>query len=135
MMITCGVGRLTRDPELKYVKNGETCLCEFSLAVNEYRKVNGERKKFPHFFDFIIWDKAAELIAEYCKKGDELQVKATPRLDKWEDQEGNKRSRVMFRVDDFEFGRKARRNEDGYVEETNSENEVQAEEPAEVTPF
>jgi len=63
MMTACGVGRLVRDPELKYV--GDTCVCEFSIAINEFRKVGGERKKFAHFFDCVIWDKAAEVITEY----------------------------------------------------------------------
>ena len=99
MMTVTGVGRLTRDPETKAVN--DTCVCEFSLAVNEYRKVGDERKKFAHFFDFVIWDKAAEVIATYCKKGDLLEVRATPRQDRWEDGEGNNRSRIIFRVDEF----------------------------------
>lgn len=99
MMSVSGVGRLTRDPETKAV--GDTCVCEFSLAVNEYRKVGEERKKFAHFFDFVIWDRAAEVVAKYCKKGDLLEVRATPRQDRWEDGEGNKRSRIVFRVDEF----------------------------------
>ena len=127
MMNTFGVGRFTRDPELKTTPNG-TGVCEFSLAVNEYRKVNGERKKFAHFFEFVVWDKAAEVIVEYCKKGDELQVKATPRLDQWE-HEGRKHSRVFFRVDEFEFGRKAARNETDYVPPVH-DIEVQSKEPA-----
>lgn len=124
MMTTCGTGRLVRDPEIRTVRDGDTHVCEFSLAVNEYRKINGERKEFSHFFDFVVWDKAAELIAEYCKKGDELQVVATPRLDRWEDQEGNKRSRVMFRVNEFKFLRKSRANEEAVEEE------AEVEEPA-----
>ena len=126
MMTAFGVGRLTRDPEIRTIQRkddgGETYVCEFSLAVNEYRKVNGERKQFAHFFDFVIWDKAAQLIADSCHKGDELQVRATPRLDKWSDSEGNSRSRVIFRVDEFDFGRKARRNMEEYSK-TNEETE------------
>lgn len=128
MMTTCGIGRLVRDPEIRQVRDGETHVCDFSLAVNEYRKINGERKEFAHFFDFVVWDKAAELIAEHCQKGDELQVVATPRLDRWEDSEGNKRSRVVFRVNEFQFLRKARRNE--AVEEVEAE-----EKEVEETPF
>lgn len=102
MMTLSGVGRFTRDPELKAV--GETHVCEFSLAVNEYRKVGGERKKFAHFFDFVIWDKAAEVVNQYCNKGDMIEVRATPRQDKWVDsQSGGNRSRIVFRVDEFSF--------------------------------
>jgi single-strand DNA-binding protein len=101
MMTLSGVGRFVRDPEMKAVN--DTHVCEFSLAVNEYRKVGGERKKFAHFFDFVIWDKAAEVINEYCGKGDLIEIRATPRQDKWQDGEGRNRSRVVFRVDEFSF--------------------------------
>lgn len=101
MMTLSGVGRFVRDPEIKAVN--DTHVCEFSLAVNEFRKVGGERKKFAHFFDFVIWDKAAEVIAEYCAKGDMIEVRATPRQDKWQDGEGRNRSRVVMRVDEFSF--------------------------------
>jgi len=102
MMTLSGVGRFVRDPELKAVK--DTHVCEFSLAVNEYRKVNGERKKFAHFFDFVIWDKAAEVVAQYCSKGDMIEVRGTPRQDKWTDAtSGQNRSRVVIRVDEFSF--------------------------------
>ena len=97
-----GVGRFVADPVLHQV--GETNVCKFSLAVNEFRKVAGERKKYAHFFDFEIWDKAAELIAQYRKKGDLLEFYASPRQQKWNDKNtGEPRSKVVFRVDDFTF--------------------------------
>lgn len=101
MMTLSGVGRFVRDPDMKAVN--DTHVCEFSLAVNEFRKVGGERKKFAHFFDFVIWDKAAEVINEYCNKGDLIEIRATPRQDKWQDKDGNNRSRIVFRVDEFSF--------------------------------
>jgi len=100
-MTLSGVGRFVRDPDMKAVN--DTHVCEFSLAVNEFRKVGGERKKFAHFFDFVIWDKAAEVINEYCNKGDLIEIRATPRQDKWQDKDGNNRSRIVFRVDEFSF--------------------------------
>ena len=98
-----GVGRFVQQPELKYVK--DTCVCEFSLAFNEYRKnkTTGESSKVPHFFDFVIWDKGAELMAQYCSKGDLIEVSVSPRQEKWESQDGSKRSKTVFRVDHFEF--------------------------------
>lgn len=131
MMTIIGVGRFAHNPELKYTKNGKA-VCEFTLAVNEYRKINGERTKFAHFFKFVVWDKAAELIVKYCKVGDELQVKGTPREDRWE-QDGQKRSRIVMRLDEFEFGRRAQRNSDTeypdsdqttYTENATEEDEV-----------
>lgn len=97
-----GVGRFAADPVSKQV--GNTSVCEFRLAVQEYRKINGERKTFTSFFDFVVWDAAAELISLYKKKGDLLLFYATPRQDTWVDKTtGNKRSKVIFRIDEFQF--------------------------------
>ena len=110
-----GVGRFVADPVLHQVN--ETQVCKFSLAINEYRRVNGERKKFPHFFDFECWDKAAELIAKWRHKGDLIEFYATARQQKWNDKNtGEPRSKVMFRMDDFTFLPRANpstTNEDG----------------------
>jgi len=97
-----GVGRFVADPALYEV--ADTNVCKFSLAVNEYRKVAGERKKYAHFFDFEIWDKAAELIHKYRRKGDLIEFYGTARQQKWNDKEtGEPRSKVVFRMDDFTF--------------------------------
>jgi single-strand DNA-binding protein len=103
-MKSFGVGRFVADPVIMTVGEKESKVCKFSLAINEYRRVNGERKKFPHFFDFEIWDKAAELIHKWRRKGDLLEFYATARQQKWNDKEtGEPRSKVIFRVDDFNF--------------------------------
>ena len=101
MIKAMGVGRFVKYPTLKPV--GDTHVCEFSLAVNEFRKINGERRAVAHFFDFTVWDKAAEVICKYKKKGDMLEFVATPRQEKWETEEGKTRSKVTFRIDDFTF--------------------------------
>lgn len=97
-----GVGRFVADPVMHQV--GETNVCKFALAVNEFRKVNGERKKYAHFFDFEIWDKAAELIHKWRRKGDLIEFYGTARQQKWNDKEsGEPRSKIVFRMDDFTF--------------------------------
>jgi len=97
-----GVGRFVADPVLHQV--GETNVCKFSLAVNEFRKVAGERKKYAHFFDFEIWDKAADLIHKWRRKGDLIEFYGTARQQKWNDKvSGEPRSKVVFRMDDFTF--------------------------------
>jgi single-strand DNA-binding protein len=106
MMKAFGVGRFVADPTIQTVGEGEkqSSVCKFSLAINEYRKVGGERKKFPHYFDFEVWDKAAELICKYRQKGDLLEFYATARQQKWNDKDtGEPRSKVVFRLDDFTF--------------------------------
>ena len=110
MLLTC-LGNLTRDPELREV--GDTCVCDFTLASNRTRKSKtGENVKETCFIDYQVWDSAAQTIVKYCKKGDKLYVQATPRLDKWETPDGQKRSKLYFRVDRFEFAGRAKANQD-----------------------
>jgi len=124
MMKAFGVGRFVADPVLHKVGEGdsETVVCKFSLAVNEFRKVNGERKKYAHFFDFEIWAQAAELIHKWRHKGDLIEFVATPRQQKWNDKEsGEPRSKIVFRMDDFTFMPRS-------TNPNNSEEEVEEEE-------
>lgn len=96
-----GVGRLVQDPVLREV--GKTVVLDFTLAVDDFiKKSDGTKEKKTHFLDFQAWDKGAEVIAEYSKKGDLLFVNASPRKDLWE-KDGEKRSKVYFRVEDFRF--------------------------------
>lgn len=97
-----GVGRLTRDPELRYTTGGNA-VCNFGMAFNEsYKKQSGEKVEETNFFDYEIWGKRAEVINEYCSKGDQLLVEAKAKQDTWET-DGQKRSKVVFKVLDFEF--------------------------------
>jgi len=120
MFLCCGTGRFVRDPELREITKQDgttTNVLEFSLATQERR---GD-KKFTHFLDMVAWDKGAELLAKFCKKGDQIFVQATPRQDKWKTDDGQNRSRIIFRVDQFEFLGKARANREN-EEETETDN-------------
>lgn len=109
-MNATGIGRFTKDPELKQV--GPTTVCEFSLAVDERRKVGDKVERVAHFFNFVAWDKGAELIVKYCKKGDQLYFEATPRQEKWVDKTtGKNREKVTFRLNEFTFLQKSAKKE------------------------
>ena len=102
MFVAVGLVRLTRDPVLKPV--GSTHVCNFGIAVNEhYTDKDGNKKELSNFFECELWDKGAEVFAKYMKKGDQVVIQARPRYDSWEDDNGNKRSKVFFRVDSFDF--------------------------------
>ena len=66
------VGRLTRDPELKFTPNG-TAVATFTLAVNRnFTNQSGQREA--DFINCVIWRKPAETLANYAKKGTLLGV-------------------------------------------------------------
>lgn len=115
-MKTYGIARFVKKPELRETTNG-TKFSNFSLAWNERRK-DGEGKIIDtaHFLDFEIWDRGAEVLCERYDKGDAIFIEqSTPRLHTWEDKEtGQKRSKIVFRVDKFEpvpGNRKEKQNE------------------------
>lgn len=97
------MGNMTRDAELKYT-NGGTAICKFSLAVNEKYKQGDEWKEKAHFFNFVLWGRRGEALAKYLTKGTKLVIEAKAEQSSWEDKEGNRKSRVEFRVDNVEFG-------------------------------
>lgn len=96
------VGRLTRDPEIKQLPSG-TVVGKFSIAVSrQYIDKNEQEQEEVNFFDCELFGKKAETFAKYHKKGRQVFVEGTLRQDTWED-DGQKRSKVLIRVEDFVF--------------------------------
>ena len=83
-------GRLTRNPETTETKT--SAVAKFSLAVN------GFKKEDVSFFDCEAWGKVGAIVQEYCEKGKQIAVAGTIRIDRWEDKEGNKRSKPIVNV-------------------------------------
>lgn len=103
MLKVYGLCRLVADPELKEI--GETCVATFRVVINEYRKSKTDQGEFintPHFFECKLWDTGARRLVEKAKKGDQVIINAEPRQENWTDKEGNNRSKVVFRVSEFQ---------------------------------
>ena len=94
------VGNLGQDPEMKYFDSGSK-VTKFSLALRGYNKK--EDKETTDWVSCEAWEKTAELIGEYCKKGHKLAIEGSLKTQKWEDGEGNKRSRTFVLVSRVEF--------------------------------
>lgn len=80
------IGRLTRDPELRYTPNG-TAVVNFSLAV-ERNFTNGNGEKEVDFIDIVVWRKQAEHCANYLGKGRLVAVEGRLQLRSYENSEG-----------------------------------------------
>lgn len=91
-------GNLTRDPELRFTNDGVP-VCNFGLAVNRVRSKNDE----VDFFDITAWRELGELIANYKKKGDPVLVEGRLQYRTWENNEGEKRSKVDVTADTVQF--------------------------------
>ena len=88
------VGNLTRDPELRYIPSG-TAVTDIGLAVNDRRKnASGEWVEETTFVDVTLWARQAEVASEYLSKGAPVLIEGRLKLDSWENNEGQKRSKL-----------------------------------------
>jgi len=88
------VGRLTRDTEVRDA--GEHKVGDFGIAINGF-------KDEVLFLNCQTWNKQAESLAAYTKKGDKIMVAGELKEDKWEDDDGNKRSKMYLNANRIVF--------------------------------
>ena len=97
------MGNLTRDPEVRTMTSGLK-IAKFGLAVNRrYRTRDEETKEETTFVDLDAFGHQAEIIEKYCQKGSPLFVEGRLRLDQWETNTGDKRSKLCVVVENFQF--------------------------------
>jgi len=100
-------GRLTRDPEIKYLPSGQA-LANLGIAVNRrFQDKSGEWRDDTMFIDVETWGKSAERCAETLKKGQPVFVEGRLKQDTWE-RDGQKQSKIRISaemVKPFEAGR------------------------------
>ena len=88
------VGNVTRDPEIRYTQS-QLAVTEIGLAVNDRRKnQQGEWIEETTFVDVTLWGRTAEVAAEYLSKGSPVLVEGRLKLDSWESQDGQRRSKL-----------------------------------------
>jgi single-strand DNA-binding protein len=86
------IGRLGRDPELKYTPSGAP-VAKFSLATDEnFKDRTGEQQKRTEWHNIVAWNKLAEICGEYLTKGKQVYIEGSIRSRQWQDQSGNKRT-------------------------------------------
>ena len=96
------VGRLGRDPELKYTASG-TPFCRFSMATDDVwnDKGTGERQERTEWHNIVAWDRLAEICNQYLTKGRLVYIEGALQTREWDDQEGNKRKTTEIRARDM----------------------------------
>lgn len=83
------VGRLTRDPEIRYANNEKnTCTARFSLAINRKFKTNGQYEA--DFPNCVAMGKAAEFVEKYFHKGDMIALDGHIQTGSYTNKDGNK---------------------------------------------
>ncbi|MHB8718843.1 MAG: single-stranded DNA-binding protein [Candidatus Dormibacteria bacterium] len=102
------IGRLTRDPELRFTPSG-TAVCNLALATNRYgQDQSGERREFTDYHDVVVWNqgnrKLAELCGQYLQKGRLVYVEGRLQTRSWDDKDtGAKRYKTEVNANDVQF--------------------------------
>lgn len=96
------MGRLTRDPEVRYSSGANaTAVANFSIAVDRRFKREGDPDA--DFFDCTAFGKQAEFVERYLKKGTKMVVVGRLQNDNYTNKEGQKVYRIRIMVDELEF--------------------------------
>src|SRR5215470_2189956 len=96
------IGNLGKDPEIKYTPSGVP-VAKFSLATNErYKDKSGEWQDRTEWHNIVAWQRLAEIVGEYVKKGSKVYVEGRLQTSSWEDkQSGEKKYRTEIVVNDL----------------------------------
>ena len=96
------VGRLTKDPELRFTANKGTAVTRFILAVNrDFKKEDGTQEA--DFINCIAYSKRAEVIAQYLTEGKRFSIAGSIRTGSYDAQDGTRRYTTYVVVDGFDF--------------------------------
>lgn len=95
------IGRLTKDPELRYTTSN-TPVATFTLAVNRtFTNQNGEREA--DFINIVVWRKQAENCKNYINQGSQVAVEGRIQTRSYDDQNGTKRYVTEVVADNVQF--------------------------------
>lgn len=96
------MGRLTRDPELRYTQS-QTPVASFTLACDrDFRDKDGERPT--DFIPVTAWRQTAEFVDRYFRKGDMMAVSGRLQMREWTDKDGNRRTVAEVLAESVYFG-------------------------------
>ena len=106
------IGRLTRDPDIRYTQGeNQTAIARFSLAVDRRGKREGEPDA--DFFNCTAFGRQAEFVEKYLKKGTKIAITGRVQNDNYTDRNGQKVYSVQIIVEEMEFAEGKRNAEAG----------------------
>ena len=96
------IGRLTRDPELRYIAGSGTPVAQFGIAVDR-EFVGKDGKKETDFIDIQVWGKSAENCTNYIGKGSLVVIQGSLRIDNYKNEAGENRRAVRVNATRVQF--------------------------------
>jgi single-strand DNA-binding protein len=97
------IGRLTKDPELRYTPSG-AAVAQLRMAVNHTYRTKEEKKEEVLYIDVSVFGRSAETVKQYVQKGRELFIEGRLQQNDWQDKtSGQKRTSYKVIADRFQF--------------------------------
>ncbi len=97
------VGRLGKDPETRYMTNGEA-VTNVTLATSEnWKDKSGEKQEKTEWHNLVFYRRLAEVAGEYLKKGSQIFVEGKIQTRKWQDKEGKDRYTTEIIVNEMQM--------------------------------
>lgn len=96
------IGRMTRDPEIRYTQSG-TAVTNFGVALNRVYTVNNEKREETTFVDVCAWGKTAEFVNKYFNKGKNIFIEGRLNMREWQGTDGTKRTKLEIVADNIQF--------------------------------
>ncbi len=97
------VGRLGKDPETRYMTNGEA-VANVTLATSEnWKDKSGEKQEKTEWHNLVFYRRLAEVAGEYLKKGSQIYVEGKIQTRKWQDKEGKDRYTTEIIVNEMQM--------------------------------
>ena len=107
------VGNLTKDIEVKYTQSG-SAVGNISIASNRSKKQGDQWVDEVSYFDVVLFGKSAENLQQYLTKGKKVAVQGHLKQDRWNDQQGNNKSKISIISESIQFvgGNNGQKSED-----------------------
>ena len=94
------IGNLTKDPVCRDA--GESKVCNFSIAINEYHYSNGSKNQSTFYIDIECWNRQAENCTKFLSKGNKVAIEGKLKTNSWE-KNGQKFSKFICVADKVHF--------------------------------
>ena len=124
------MGRLTKDPDIRYTQTNNIMVASFSLAVN--RRFTKEGEQQADFINIVTWNKTAEFVSKYFKKGQQVAVVGRIQTRNYEDDKGIKHYITEVIAEEVYF---ADSKKEGTIETTQTQNEFAPIQDDDILPF
>lgn len=124
------MGRLTKDVEVRYTQTNNIMVASFSLAVNRRFAKEGEQQA--DFINIVAWNKTAEFVSKYFKKGQQVAVVGRIQTRNYEDDKGTKHYITEVIAEEVYF---ADSKKEGTIETTQNQNELALIQDDDILPF